>query len=114
MKSIFCCSSLVASILCIATVPVYAQEQLPPKNDYEPPPSEECLAQPNKQPAPSSQGLIKPGDEQSRENEARQLDKCKGVLKPPPVGDPELIEPTPDAGKTPVIPPDKVPAQPPD
>lgn len=37
------------------------------------------------------------------------LDECNGVLQPPSVGDPGLVEPAPDAGRTPVIPPSALP-----
>ncbi|MDN2578511.1 hypothetical protein [Aquibium sp. ELW1220] len=37
------------------------------------------------------------------------LDRCGGVLSPPAVGDPEMVEPAPDAGVTPIIPPSAVP-----
>ncbi len=37
------------------------------------------------------------------------LDECDGVLQPPAVGDPGLVEPAPDAGRTPVIPPSELP-----
>jgi len=37
------------------------------------------------------------------------LDRCGGVLQPPPVGDPGMVEPAPDEGETPVIPPSAIP-----
>lgn len=40
------------------------------------------------------------------------LDDCNGVLKPPAVGDPGMVEQAPDVGETPVIEPEAVPAQP--
>ncbi len=40
------------------------------------------------------------------------LDDCNGVLKPPMVGDPEIVEPAPSVGDTPVIAPDELPDQP--
>jgi hypothetical protein len=57
-------------------------------------------------------------DAQSAENgqgdsATQKLAPCGGVLKPPPTGDSEMTEPAPDAGKTPVIKPGEVPAQPP-
>lgn len=42
-----------------------------------------------------------------------KLDKCNGVLQPPPTGDAEIREPAPDTGETPVIPPSALPEQPP-
>ena len=41
------------------------------------------------------------------------LDNCGGVLQPPPTGDRGMTAPPPDQGKTPVIKPGEVPAQPP-
>ena len=38
-----------------------------------------------------------------------KLDRCNGVLAPPPVGDTGLVEPAPDKGVTPVIPPSMLP-----
>jgi hypothetical protein len=42
-----------------------------------------------------------------------KLDPCNGVLLPPPTGDRGVAVPPPDEGKTPVIKPGDVPAQPP-
>ncbi|OHV80973.1 hypothetical protein [Ensifer sp. LCM 4579] len=42
---------------------------------------------------------------------SEKLDDCNGVLKPPKVGDTELVEPAPDVGKTRVIRPGELPAQ---
>ena len=39
------------------------------------------------------------------------LDRCGGVLQPPSVGDTELVEPAPDKGVTPIIPPSAVPEE---
>ena len=40
---------------------------------------------------------------------AEKLDRCNGVLKPPPTADQEIEEPPPDTGTTPVIPPSELP-----
>ena len=42
-----------------------------------------------------------------------KLNDCGGVLKPPATGDQEMTTPAPQQGKTPVIKPGDVPAQPP-
>ena len=42
-----------------------------------------------------------------------KLNDCGGVLKPPATGDQGMAAPAPDEGKTPVIKPGEVPAQPP-
>nr|WP_018237937.1 hypothetical protein [Ensifer sp. BR816] len=41
----------------------------------------------------------------------QKLDECDGVLKPPSVGDTEMVEPAPDVGRTPVIRPGELPRQ---
>lgn len=35
-----------------------------------------------------------------------KLDACNGVLRPPNIGDREMVRPAPDIGETPVIKPD--------
>jgi hypothetical protein len=42
-----------------------------------------------------------------------KLNNCGGVLKPPATGDQGMAAPAPDEGKTPIIKPGEVPAQPP-
>ncbi|TPM38104.1 hypothetical protein [Mesorhizobium sp. B2-3-4] len=44
---------------------------------------------------------------------SEKLNDCGGVLKPPATGDQGMAAPAPDEGKTPVIKPGQVPAQPP-
>lgn len=56
--------------------------------------------------APQSPGQAPAGAEALKEN---RLEDCNGVLKPPPVGDPDLVRPAPDAGNMPVIPPSALP-----
>ncbi|WP_137933948.1 hypothetical protein [Mesorhizobium comanense] len=46
-------------------------------------------------------------------NLSEKLNYCGGVLKPPATGDQGMAAPAPDEGKTPVIKPGQVPAQPP-
>lgn len=46
-------------------------------------------------------------------NLTEKLNDCGGVLKPPATGDQGMATPAPDEGKTPVIKPGEVPAQPP-
>ncbi|WP_342585785.1 hypothetical protein [Sinorhizobium alkalisoli] len=52
---------------------------------------------------------VAPGTDERTLSE--KLDDCNGVLKPPKVGDTELVEPAPDVGKTRVIRPGELPAQ---
>lgn len=42
-----------------------------------------------------------------------KLEPCGGVLQPPPTGDQGMAQPAPNEGRTPVIRPGEVPAQPP-
>ncbi|MBX3580640.1 MAG: hypothetical protein KF810_01915 [Rhizobiaceae bacterium] len=42
---------------------------------------------------------------------AEKLDDCNGVLRPPKVGDSEIVEPAPDVGETPVIRPGEIEPQ---
>lgn len=45
------------------------------------------------------------------ENLTAKLDKCNGVLQPPPTGDADIKEEPPASGKTPVIPPGALPEE---
>ncbi|RST87510.1 hypothetical protein EJC49_05210 [Aquibium carbonis] len=56
-------------------------------------------------------GVERPGADQLDESLSATLDRCGGVLAPPDVGDPGMVEPAPDEGTTPVIPPSAVPDQ---
>jgi hypothetical protein len=40
-----------------------------------------------------------------------KLEACGGVLKPPRNGASDMVEPAPDIGRTPVIPPEQLPGQ---
>ncbi|WP_144858968.1 hypothetical protein [Mesorhizobium sp. J18] len=80
---------------------VQAQDQEDPSAD------EECVVPPDNSQANGESGL-----DRSSENRAERLADCGGVLKPPPTGDPEFVEPAPDEGKTPVIPPRALPETP--
>ena len=113
---VFC----TASLLVVAPVPAIAQTQpdAPPAAAQDDP----CRAQPD--PGDNTGNA----DEQAAQDTGKEnadvaaadpslsekLDRCNGVLSPPPAGDPELVEPAPNEGKTPVIPPGAVPEQQPD
>ncbi|MGE0847116.1 MAG: hypothetical protein AB7L41_12675 [Flavobacteriaceae bacterium] len=52
------------------------------------------------------------GDDEQADGETQlsgRLDRCGSVLTPPKTGDGEIVEPAPDTGRTPVIPPEAVP-----
>ncbi|MCL6707639.1 hypothetical protein M8R20_11560 [Pseudomonas sp. R2.Fl] len=83
----------------LAIAPAAAQEEETPPSR---PPGEDCQVEPDRPGAETT-----PGDEEF----SGKLDDCNGVLEPPPVGDPDLVEPAPPVGRTPVIPPEQVPEQ---
>ena len=62
--------------------------------------------------APGSPCQVTPGEPQDDGSLTDTLDDCNGVLQPPAVGDPGMVEQAPDVGETPVIPPSAVPEQP--
>lgn len=94
---------MLASLLAL-TAPAAAQNAGPDK----PAP---CQAEPQAN-ARQDQDQ-KPTENGRNDSTAQKLAPCGGVLKPPPTGDSEMTEPAPDEGKTPVIKPGEVPAQPP-
>lgn len=65
---------------------------------------QDCVVpeQPEQKPATSQAKEAKP-------SASAQLSDCDGVLKPPKVGDPEMVEPAPPVGDTPVIKPHELP-----
>lgn len=80
-----------------------AAAQTDPPQDSQPPQADKCRAQTgqgNKQ-QPAGGDLTE------------KLSDCGGVLKPPATGDQGMTAQAPDEGKTPVIKPGDVPAQPP-
>ncbi|MHA7775442.1 hypothetical protein [Roseibium sp. M-1] len=84
---------LLAATLSLAASPALAQQDLP-----------DCEVAPG----------TEEGDrgENATDEETSSLSDCDGVLHPAPVGDKELVEPAPDAGRTPVLQPKDVPVQP--
>jgi hypothetical protein len=63
--------------------------------------------------APPQDGGQQPRPDSGDGNSTDKLGSCGGVLQPPPSGDQGMTQPPPDQGKTPVIKPGEVPAQPP-
>jgi hypothetical protein len=88
---------LVATALAMlpAAAAAYAQAEA------EPAPAEPCRAEPADKAMPGN----------GEETLSEQLDRCNGVLKPPPHADGEIEEAPPDTGRTPVIPPGQLPEQ---
>ncbi|TIN36266.1 MAG: hypothetical protein E5Y10_23730 [Mesorhizobium sp.] len=70
-------------------------------------PAGHCQAQPQNG---QQQPPVNNGDNNSLTD---TLDPCNGVLLPPPTGDQGMAAPPPDQGRTPVLKPGEVPAQPP-
>ncbi len=78
-----------------------------------------AFSQPNQQGGPNdspSEGCradlgVATGKDANTESLSEQLDRCNGVLRPPRIGDQELVEPAPDVGTMPIIPPGALPDQ---
>jgi hypothetical protein len=72
-----------------------------------------CRAQPEENGAQAGQKPDEGDDQQAGDTAALsdKLDACNGVLKPPPTGESEMVQPAPDIGETPVIPPGQLPEQ---
>ena len=82
-------------------LPVQAQEQENPTAE------EECVVPPD-----DNQTNGERDEDSPSENRTERLADCGGVLKPPATDDQEFVEPAPDEGKTPVIPPQTLPDTP--
>lgn len=95
---------VTACFLCTIDLAVSAQEPSAPQDQR--PQLEDCQVHLKRQ-SEIDQG------EDSAEHATAVLQRCNGVLKPPPTGDSEMVEPAPHVGTTPVIPPEAVPDQPP-
>ncbi|RUV74230.1 MAG: hypothetical protein EOR30_09420 [Mesorhizobium sp.] len=77
-------------------------------HDQAPAQSGPCQAQPQ-----NGQQQKPPVNNGAGDSLTATLDPCNGVLLPPPTGDQGMAAPPPDQGKTPVLKPGEVPAQPP-
>ncbi|RWH73887.1 MAG: hypothetical protein EOQ86_25315 [Mesorhizobium sp.] len=71
-------------------------------------PAGPCQAQPQ-----NGQQQEPPANNGAGDSLTEMLDPCNGVLLPPPTGDQGMAAPPPDEGRTPVLKPGEVPAQPP-
>jgi hypothetical protein len=72
--------------------------------------TEKCKARPEPQTGKADEVGKQPGSDNDM---TKKLSPCNGVLKPPPTGDKGMARPAPDEGRTPVIKPGEIPAQPP-
>ncbi|AID31172.1 hypothetical protein BFX40_26345 [Mesorhizobium sp. SEMIA 3007] len=93
---------VIASLMLALAAPAAAQMDQQQGTDNPAPQADKCRVQPD-------QGKQQPGGG----NLSEKLNDCGGVLKPPATGDQGMATPAPDVGKTPVIKPGEVPAQPP-
>lgn len=91
----------IASLVLALAVPAAAQADQQQDTDNPTPRTDKCRVE-------TDQG----GKQQSGGNLSEKLNDCGGVLKPPAIGDQGMATPAPDEGKTPVIKPGQVPAQP--
>lgn len=92
--------------LAIPAVALAAEETAPAQRE---PQAEKCKVQPE----PESKDPAENGKAGDGESLTGKLDPCNGVLKPPATGDTGMTKPAPNQGKTPVIKPGEIPAQPP-
>lgn len=91
---------LMLPVALMLASPVAAQTQQN-DNPLATQPTDKCRAQTDSKQKPADKTL------------SETLDNCGGVLKPPATGDQGMTTPPPAEGKTPVIKPGEVPAQPP-
>ncbi|HWK66575.1 MAG TPA: hypothetical protein VNS34_16730 [Rhizobiaceae bacterium] len=81
-----------------------------PDNGGQPNAVERCRAEPD---GKAEEKKEKEGEPSNDQRSAEKLERCDGVLTPPPTGDRDIEEPPDDTGTTPIIPPEAVPQQPP-
>jgi hypothetical protein len=91
----------IASLMLALAVPAAAQADQQQDTDNPTARTDKCRVE-------TDQGA----KQQSGGNLSEKLNDCGGVLKPPAIGDQGMAAPAPDEGKTPVIKPGQVPAQP--
>ena len=105
MKSCFLVTCVLMAVSPAAIAQAPPAPATPPTQTAPPPaqPSSECAPTPGN----PSQGKAAPGTTTGMASEplGDKLARSNGVLCPPSGVDPEMRAPTPDVGKTPVIPP---------
>ncbi|MBB4195667.1 hypothetical protein GGE45_005728 [Rhizobium aethiopicum] len=84
--------SALSLAVAVLTLPLQANAQAPP---------DKCVA-----PSQPNQGRDSTDDHQDL---SKKLDECNGELRPPPVGDTEMVEPAPDTGNSRIIRPGDMP-----
>jgi hypothetical protein len=93
----------IASLMLALAAPAAAQTQQNPAQQNPVQQADKCRIQTDQGSKQQSGGG----------NLTEKLNDCGGVLKPPATGDQGMAAPAPDEGKTPVIKPGELPAQPP-
>jgi len=94
---------LAAFAVVMTALPAAAQTAEPPKDQQSP----DCQAKPD-----ANDPAQKQKQEADTDELSKQLDKCGGVLKPPPTGDKNAATPPSTGSDMPVIKPGEVPPQP--
>ncbi|ARO24821.1 hypothetical protein CO659_18190 [Rhizobium sp. S9] len=84
--------SALSLAVAILPLPLQANAQAPP---------DKCVAPPQ-----PNQGR---GSTDDHQDLSKKLDECNGELRPPPVGDAEMVEPAPDTGNSRIIRPGDMP-----
>lgn len=84
--------SALSLALAILPLSLQANAQAPP---------DKCVA-----PSQSNQDRDSADDHQDL---SKKLDDCNGELRPPPIGDTEMVEPAPDTGNSRIIRPGEMP-----
>lgn len=97
------CRSLTLAVAVVFALLAASYAQTPNESDATS--GDPCLAEPRLE-----QDVPTANDQELTE----KLDRCNGVLKPPPTEDQEIEAQPPEAGKTPVIPPSELPEQQPE
>ncbi|MBX4906002.1 MULTISPECIES: hypothetical protein [Rhizobium] len=84
--------SALSLAVAILPLPLQANAQAPP---------DKCVA--------PSQPNQSRGSADDHQDLSKKLDECNGELRPPPVGDAEMVEPAPDTGYSRIIRPGDMP-----
>lgn len=98
--------AIILAAACVLSQPALSQTQQDPDLNIVPP-AEDCRVVPEEQKAEGDDD----GQDGAQGSLSGKLDKCGSVLAPPPVGDAGIVDPPPDVGRTPVIPPSDLPEQ---
>ncbi|PDT31066.1 hypothetical protein CO660_06440 [Rhizobium sp. L9] len=84
--------TVLSLAVAILSLPLQANAQAPP---------DKCVA-----PSQPNQGG---GSADDHQDLSKKLDDCNGELRPPPIGDAEMVEPAPDTGNSRIIRPGDMP-----